>query len=214
MTIFMINTPKAVPVSKPVEGSPQAATPDAAPIVAKPGEQHEEMDDDLQKAREIDGEEASGENVAEKQVKTREAKLISIDGPVSRIYSAALQEVFANEGMAAMLQDLGGNDSGIGIDGDPVVRGDSDDLVHQSAAGLQHTQVFSYTADTLNLQDVVKISDHITKNMGRNYIVAVEGVTGNHRAASMLEEMERAGRLRLCLSRGAAISAIVNAAKS
>ena len=219
MTIFQIQIPKAVPAK--TEPTPsQSVTPDGAPNVANSGEQTAKVDDELQAARKLDGEEKAAPTEGEKVPKEREARLISIDGPVGRIYSAALQEVFANEGMAAMLHDMTEAEEGVGVDGEPVVHNldgsRDDDGVHQSAAGVIHTKVYSYTADTLNLKDVVQISNEISRNQGRDYIIAIEGVTyGNiSKATEMLCDMEKAGQLKLCLSRGSAMSAILNSIKS
>lgn len=213
MTIFMINLPKAVTPSTGGEPSLQTASPDAAPNVAKPGEQPGKMDDDLQAARKLDQDDGKTEKGASGQTKEREERLISIDGPVSRIYSAALQEVFANEGMAAMLHDYTDAESGVGIDGEPIVK---DGDMHQSVAGFMHTKVYSYTADTINLQEVVKINNEISRSKGRNYIVAVEGIDRGSigRAAELLGDMEKAGQIKLCLSRSSAMSAIMSSLKS
>ena len=216
MTIFQIQIPKAVPAK--TEPTPsQSVTPDGAPNVANSGEQTAKVDDELQAARKLDGEEKAASTEEDKPKQEREARLISIDGPVGRIYSAALQEVFANEGMAAMMHDLSDAEGGVGIDGEPVGEDlDGDNVVHQSVAGVKHTSVYTYTADTLNLKDVVKISNEISRNKGRDYIIAVEGVTfGNiSKATEMLCDMEKAGQLKLCLSRGSAMSAIVSSVKS
>lgn len=221
MTIFQIQIPKAVPAKTETIPS-QPVTPDGAPNVANSGEQTAKVDDELQAARKLDGEEKAAPTEGEKVPKEREARLISIDGPVGRIYSAALQEVFANEGMAAMLHDMTEAEEGVGVDGEPVVhnldgsKDGDDDEVQQSAAGVIHTKVYSYTADTLNLKDVVQISNEISRNQGRDYIIAIEGVTyGNiSKATEMLCDMEKAGQLKLCLSRGSAMSAILSSVKS
>lgn len=222
MTIFQIQIPKAVPSKTEVAPS-QAATPDGAPDVANSGEQPVKVDDELQAARSLDKEDKQPEGTTPAP-KEREARLISIDGPVGRIYSAALQEVFANEGMAAMLHDFSEAEEGVGSDGEPVVRnldgskddGDEDDVIHQSVAGVKHTKLYSYTADTINIDDVVKISNEICKNRGRDYIIAIEGVTyGNiNKAMDVLCDMEKAGQIKLCLSRGSAISAVMSSLKS
>ena len=222
MTIFQIQIPKAVPSKTEVAPS-QAATPDGAPDVANSGEQSVKVDDELQAARSLDKEDKQPEDTTPAP-KEREARLISIDGPVGRIYSAALQEVFANEGMAAMLHDFSKAEEGVGSDGEPVVRnldGSKDDdgedsVIHQSVAGVKHTKLYSYTADTINIDDVVKISNEICKNRGRDYIIAIEGVTyGNiNSAMDVLCDMEKAGQIKLCLSRGSAISAVMSSLKS
>ena len=222
MTIFQIQIPKAVPSKTEVAPS-QAATPDGAPDVANSGEQPVKVDDELQAARSLDKEDKQPEDTTPAP-KEREARLISIDGPVGRIYSAALQEVFANEGMAAMLHDFSKAEEGVGSDGEPVVRnldGSKDDdgedsVIHQSVAGVKHTKLYSYTADTINIDDVVKISNEICKNRGRDYIIAIEGVTyGNiNSAMDVLCDMEKAGQIKLCLSRGSAISAVMSSLKS
>lgn len=221
MTIFQIQIPKAVPSKTEVEPS-QAATPDGAPDVANSGEQPVKVDDELQAARSLDKEDKQPEGTTPAP-KEREARLISIDGPVGRIYSAALQEVFANEGMAAMLHDFSEAEEGVGSDGEPVVRNldgsrddDEDGVIHQSVAGVKHTKLYSYTADTINIDDVVKISNEICKNRGRDYIIAIEGVTyGNiNKAMDVLCDMEKAGQIKLCLSRGSAISAVMSSLKS
>ena len=112
----------------------------------------------------------------------------------------------------------------VGSDGEPVVRsldGSKDDdgedsVIHQSVAGVKHTKLYSYTADTINIDDVVKISNEICKNQGRDYIIAIEGVTyGNiNKAMDVLCDMEKAGQIKLCLSRGSAISAVMSSLKS
>ncbi len=119
--------------------------------------------------------------------------------------------------VAPMMHDLSDAEGGVGIDGEPVGEDvDGDNVVHQSVAGVKHTKVYTYTADTLNLKDVVQISNEISRNKGRDYIIAVEGVTfGNiSKATEMLCDMEKAGQLKLYLSRGSAMSAIVSSVKS
>ena len=222
MTIFQIQIPKAVPSKTEVAPS-QAATPDGAPDVANSGEQPVKVDDELQAARSLEKEDKQPESTTPAP-KEKEARLISIDGPVGRIYSAALQEVFANEGMAAMLHDFSEAEEGVGSDGEPVVRNldggkdddDEDGVIHQTVAGVKHTKLYSYTADTINIDDVVKISNEICKNRGRDYIIAIEGVTyGNiNSAMDVLCDMEKAGQIKLCLSRGSAISAVMSSLKS
>lgn len=215
MTIFQIQIPKAVPSKTEVAPS-QAATPDGAPDVANSGEQPVKVDDELQAARSLDKEDKQPEGTTPAP-KEREARLISIDGPVGRIYSAALQEVFANEGMAAMLHDSSDAEGGVDIHGEPVGEDvDGDNVITQSVAGVKHTKLYSYTADTINIDDVVKISNEICKNRGRDYIIAIEGVTyGNiNSAMDVLCDMEKAGQIKLCLSRGSAISAVMSSLKS
>ena len=76
MTIFQIQIPKAVPTKAGPTPS-QSVTPDGAPNVANSGEQTAKVDDELQAARKLDGEEKTASTEEDKTKQEREARLIN-----------------------------------------------------------------------------------------------------------------------------------------
>lgn len=121
---------------------------------------------------------------------------VKIDGPVGKVFTDALNQMLAIEGFAAMISP--------------------DEVVKKASEAHDHADisigVYSGSVDLLNTEEIVKISNEITRHSNQEYIIAIEGVRGGHletskiRALGILEELTKSSGAKLFYSHDLAIS--------
>ena len=106
--------------------------------------------------------------------------MVKIDGPVGRVFTDALNKLLVQESYMTM----------------------SPEIFHDTKS--DHTkqvdvQVYCWNANNLNTEDVVQITNDITKNKAKDYVIAVEALRPT---ASMrfLGELEKLPNVKLCFS--------------
>ena len=118
---------------------------------------------------------------------------IKIDGPVGQIFTDALNKMLATESYLT-LSPMGEANQGA-------------DLL-QDLKDEEILQVYCYKADELNVDDVLRISDEITKHTERNYVLSFETAGSFPSVLEAAENVARLPNVSLFLSRKAAINHI------
>lgn len=103
--------------------------------------------------------------------------MVRVDGPISRVFTDALNKILAVEGMETMLSDEENED-------------DDDDFI----------QVYCWKESQLNTEDVVKITNDISKHTERSYVIAVESTGRPTSAMGHIEALGRLGNVKVCYS--------------
>lgn len=116
-----------------------------------------------------------------------EQKLVKIDGPVSQIFTDALNKLLVQESYMSAL-------SGNIPKASPVEQEDSDEVEPD-------VLVLCWRADALNAKDLVHLSNLVTRETERNFIIAVESVNGKcSSAAGLLPEFEKFPNVKVAYS--------------
>lgn len=121
--------------------------------------------------------------------------LIKIDGPVGRVFTDALNRVLANESYMTML---------------PVEAEGEGEAAPTQGGSHPHgiVQVYCWTADELLLDDVVAITNDVSKHTERDYVIAVETAGKVTREMALLEPLAKMKNVKVCFSQEAALSLV------
>lgn len=122
--------------------------------------------------------------------------VVKIDGPVGKVFTDALNQMLAIEGFAAMIG--------------------ADELVKHKEEGESdhadiHIGVYSGSVDLLNTEEIVKISNEITRHTNQDYIIAIEGVYGRTlntdslRRLAILEDVAKNGGVKVFYNKDMAV---------
>jgi len=120
--------------------------------------------------------------------------LITIDGPVGRVFTDALNKLLVAEsymmtGQAAEYQEKkakADEEDGVGPD------------VH----------VLCFNSSDLTISDVVRISDEVTRNTNREYIIALEGCSVVTNRIVLLDSLTSNKNVKVCFTQNQALSAV------
>jgi len=134
--------------------------------------------------------------VGEDGKETETEKMIKIDGPVGRVFTDALNKVLVQESYVTMLPAILSRKAALSREDD--VEDDRELL-----------QIYALDSDNLNLEDVVSITNDITKHTNREYIIAVEAIRGRvTKAMGFLDELGKMSNVSICYSQEKAINTV------
>lgn len=120
---------------------------------------------------------------------------VILDGPLSRIYTQALNLVLANEDTSTMLSI---------IEAEGRNRPDFQENNAQRA-----TYVYADSADALNTEGCVAIVDFISKHKDKgNIVLSLESLGSPSRHMSLVEQTAKENGVKIHYSRGRALEAI------
>lgn len=122
---------------------------------------------------------------------TGEELMIKVDGPVGRVFTDALNKVLANESYMAtspLLFESGEKEEGVAL------------------------QVYAWQADQINTEDVVEITNDISRHDNRDYVIAIEGrfVTP---AIALLDNLSSLKNVKVVYSQEKAIDEVLKRVK-
>ena len=115
--------------------------------------------------------------------------MVQVDGPVSRIFTDALNRLLAVEGYITVPPIIGKMVEG----GEPAV---------ETAPGL--VQVYCWRTDAVNTNDLVQLTNEITRHTDREYVVAVEQASTISENMGILEGLAKNPNVKLCYSQESA----------
>lgn len=133
---------------------------------------------------------------------TEVQKFIQVEGPVGKVFTDALNVALANESMIGMIRS------------DAVVREASEE---EEATADVGSRIYATNVDKINLDEVIRITEFITKSNNRFSIIAIEcadadEVTGNTaRHIKLVEDLAKTTNTRVVYSRSAAIREVSGA---
>lgn len=121
--------------------------------------------------------------------KTEKDKTVRIDGPISRIFTHALNQLLATESyMMTMVED-------------PA----KEKAVSEE---FPEIQVYCWSGNELNSDDIVKLFNEVTSHVDKQFIVAVESNQGLNNAVKMLEMIDSLPNLTICYTQKQAMNAV------
>lgn len=115
--------------------------------------------------------------------------LIKIDGPVGRVFTDALNTVLANESYMTMVPES--------------------ETESEGSEGRITTQVYCWKADELLLEDVVAITNDISRHTERDYVIVAETSGKVSRELGLMEDIAKLKNVKLCFSQEAAIDVVL-----
>jgi hypothetical protein len=125
----------------------------------------------------------------------KEDVLIKIDGPVSQIFTDALNRVLAVENYMAMMPLL------LKAKEDKK----ADEVVEDATPILQ---VYAWDSNSLNLSDVVDITNEVTRHTDRTYVIAVEAAGLATKAMGYLDQLSSLKNVTICYSQSRAVEVV------
>lgn len=182
MTVFQIqqNSVKT-PLDTAVEPGKEKTTEEegtAVPQTPTAGEQ--------QIVSAAGGDEGGGEG-PEKEI------VVKVSGKLGQAFTDALNKMLATESYLTV--------------GTPVAQ-EREESFLQEIHDKEILQVFCWDADKLNVDDMVEISNEITRNTNRSYVLSFETAGTIPTILEAAEKLARLPNVTLCLSRSAALSAV------
>lgn len=164
-----------------------------------------EQEQTIQKPTESTGVEAPEQTGGEQQIVTGavdspavssvdengKEKTIKIDGPISRVFTDALNQLLSTESYLTMVPQAIENEK-------PDDDGDDDNVV----------QVYCWNANDLNVQDLTKITDEITRHTERNYVISIETAGHVPNIVGLASELGRMPNVVFCSSIAAGVEAV------
>jgi hypothetical protein len=133
--------------------------------------------------------ESSEAEKEEKEQDNPKDKTVRIDGPVSRIFTHALNQLLATESyMMTMVED-------------PAEE-------KQAAEEFPEIQVYCWSGNVLNSEDITKLYNEVTCHTDRQFILAVESSNGLSNNVKMLDVIDRLPNLTICYTQKQAINAV------
>ena len=116
--------------------------------------------------------------------------MVKIDGPVSRVFTDALNKMLVNESYMTMV---------------PVDHKPSSTQQEQDQDILQ---VYVWKADELNTEDVVQITNDISRHVERDYVIAIESARSVSKSVGLIEELGKLKNVTVCYSQERALSLV------
>lgn len=119
--------------------------------------------------------------------------MVKIEGPVGRVFTDALNKMLAIEGFAAMIMPP-----------DPSKTKDQDDDRHSEVS------VYVSNISRLNTEEIVQISNLITRSNSENFLIAIEGLDSTAsaeklRTLGILEQVAESSNAKIFYSVGGAL---------
>ena len=121
----------------------------------------------------------------------RPALTVKVDGPVGRVFTDALNKLLATEGYLTVRPE--------GMEDDPV------DSV--AAAGVNDpiksknlVQIYCWRTDAVNADDLIQLSNTVSRHSDRPFVVALESAASMTRAVGLLEDLQCFKNLKVCYS--------------
>jgi hypothetical protein len=130
-----------------------------------------------------------------------EERMIKVDGPLSSIYTKALNEVYAKEDMAAtVIQDLYDQSQSL----------DKDNLQHTGHVDDNGSYIYATDADKLDSQELVKAMESIrvASTKYKNCVVSIEQHGAISNRAGLLDKYCGDLGVKVCYKRSTALSSI------
>lgn len=121
--------------------------------------------------------------------------LITIDGPVGRVFTDALNKLLVAESYMMQQQLV-------------QYREGKKDSETEEAEEKPDVQVFCFNGPEVTMSDVVMISDEVTRNTDQEYIVALEGCSTVTRSMALLDSLTTNKNLKVCFTREQALSTV------
>lgn len=121
---------------------------------------------------------------AQSEPEKKDELLVAVDGPVGRIYTNALNKLLAMEGYTTMIPKqwrVGGRST--------ETREDLE--IHDVEDPSMAVKVWCWDTDSLNMDDVIKISNEIYRHPNRDYVIALEKSDRVTPEVAMLDEVCR-----------------------
>lgn len=142
------------------------------------------------------GEQKEASAVAVKTSMSEKPVMVKIDGPIGRLFTDTLNKILANESYMTMFSKM------------PVEMHERDDSGDSDEE--PDVQVYCWKAEALNAQDLVQVTNLITKTSSSNVIIAIEASSGRlSDAVKLLPAFEKMDRVKVCYSQQAAAEALV-----
>lgn len=126
--------------------------------------------------------------------------MIKVDGPVGRIFTDALNKVLVNESYMTMMPHLRKKEA-------PVVDPESG-MTGDNRQDEDYLQVYAWDVENLNMEDVVHITNEVTRHTERTFVIAVESTGKVTNAMSLLDGLSKCKNVTMCYSQVKAAEAV------
>lgn len=126
--------------------------------------------------------------------------MIKVDGPVGRIFTDALNKVLVNESYMTMMPHLTKKEA-------PVVDPESG-MTGDNRQDEDYLQVYAWDVENLNMEDVVHITNEVTRHTDRTFVIAVESTGKVTNAMSLLDGLGKCKNVTMCYSQVKAAEAV------
>lgn len=185
MSVFKI-TKKSVERITPVKPTSEENDPAQ---VAGPTDTPVENTNDTQEAKTV----VEGDNaqVVESPASQPEM-MVSVEGPVGKVFTDALNKMLATENYMTMISP------------DATI----EETPQKQDTAKSAMRVYCWSGDAVNLEDVVKLTNDISRHTEHDFIVAVENVRSASRNLGLLEDLAKTSKLKICYGQESALNYI------
>lgn len=131
---------------------------------------------------------------------------IALQGPLGAMYTDVLNKVLAQESYVGQLSSLSSTLEE-SLEGDRYGHlkdaevGQSDD---NSFGKILNVFCFDQLTD---MDEVIRINEHVTKHKTQDYVLAVESVKDDHMLRSLMR-MEKDGMFKVCMTKSSVVAAV------
>lgn len=109
--------------------------------------------------------------------------MVKVDGPVGRVFTDALNRLLATEGYLTVL---------------PKTK--EMETLDTPDAPKKLVQVYCWRTDSVNVSDMVQLTNDITKHTDRQFVIAVEAASTLSSSLRTLDDLSKLPNVKVCFS--------------